>query len=516
LLECKVQGDPGGELLDNTVRDREAGVARTIARVEEFQVPIVSRRATAESSIPSWMPKAALVVGDLVGVVVAMLLAALLNDRMPSSQSTAETLGYVVVGIGSLPLWLLVFHRMRLYSSSHVSVGIREFNSLFHAVVIGAFLTATLAFMLRIDVARSWLVLSGLCALVVIGSERFAARKIFLLLRVKGHLARPVFLVGWNDEARALYHSLVSEPGLGYQILGVIDDHLALGTNLDGECRVVARCADGLAEVQRSGANGVVIATTAVDTAAANDLARKLMERGYYVEFSSTLRDIAAERLLARPLGRFAFIAVEPVRLTAWRATAKRCFDVAGALFFLAITSPLAAVAAIAIKLDSRGPVFFRQTRVGIGGREFRIVKFRTMVADAEAAVGDLRHLNEAQGALFKIRDDPRVTRVGRLLRRTSFDEVPQFWNVLRGEMSIVGPRPALPTEVHAWSPELHQRLRVRPGITGMWQVNGRSDATFDDYVRLDIYYVDNWSLLTDFMIVLKTFPTVFSRRGAH
>jgi lipopolysaccharide/colanic/teichoic acid biosynthesis glycosyltransferase len=173
-------------------------------------------------------------------------------------------------------------------------------------------------------------------------------------------------------------------------------------------------------------------------------------------------------------------------------------------------------VIAIAIKLDSRGPVLFHQRRVGKDAQMFTICKFRTMVADAEMLLDELEAHNEADGALFKMRSDPRVTRVGRVLRRVSLDELPQFWNVFRGEMSLVGPRPALPEEALRWAPLLRQRLRLKPGLTGMWQVSGRSNASFDAYARHDLYYVDNWSLITDLAIVLRTIPTLIRRDGAY
>jgi exopolysaccharide biosynthesis polyprenyl glycosylphosphotransferase len=226
--------------------------------------------------------------------------------------------------------------------------------------------------------------------------------------------------------------------------------------------------------------------------------------------------DIVPERLFVRALGRFPVVYVEPVRRNGWRAVAKRSFDIAVSSFALVIASPLLLLTAIAVKLDSRGPVLFRQTRVGRDSAPFTVRKFRSMVADAEEKLIDLRDQNECDGPLFKIRDDPRVTRVGKVLRKTSIDELPQLWNVLRGEMSLVGPRPALPSEVAAWPDPLYQRLRVRPGITGMWQVSGRSDNSFEEYARLDLTYVDNWSLATDLAILAKTVPAVLLRRGAH
>jgi exopolysaccharide biosynthesis polyprenyl glycosylphosphotransferase len=207
---------------------------------------------------------------------------------------------------------------------------------------------------------------------------------------------------------------------------------------------------------------------------------------------------------------------LEPRRPVGWRSAAKRAFDLVLTSLGLLLVTPIAALMSVAIKLDSRGPVIFRQTRVGRDGRPFDVWKFRTMCVDAEAKIEELRALNETDGPLFKMKEDPRVTRVGRLLRKTSIDELPQLVNVLRGEMSLVGPRPALPAELLHWDPQLHARLRVKPGITGMWQVSGRSDASFEAYSRLDLYYVDNWSLMDDLTILAKTIPTVLFGRGAY
>jgi lipopolysaccharide/colanic/teichoic acid biosynthesis glycosyltransferase len=180
------------------------------------------------------------------------------------------------------------------------------------------------------------------------------------------------------------------------------------------------------------------------------------------------------------------------------------------------VTAPLMAVTAVLIKIDTRGPVLFRQRRIGKDGELFTIYKFRTMTVDAELRLAELEAENEADGPLFKIRNDPRTTRLGRWLRRFSIDELPQLWNVLRGEMSMVGPRPALPSEAAKWAPRLRQRLMVKPGLTGMWQVNGRSNTSFEQYERLDLYYVDNWSLITDLMIILRTIPILLRRKGAY
>ena len=192
-----------------------------------------------------------------------------------------------------------------------------------------------------------------------------------------------------------------------------------------------------------------------------------------------------------------------------------RVFDYFVASVGLVLTLPILLLAMLAVRLESRGPVIFRQVRTGVNGQLFEMLKLRTMYDGADAMKSELIEQNESDGPLFKMRDDPRVTRVGRLLRKFSIDELPQFWNVIRGDMSVVGPRPALPSEVAQWEDDVHERLRVLPGMTGIWQVSGRSETTFDEYKRLDSYYVDNWSLAHDVSIVAKTITVVFGRRGA-
>jgi exopolysaccharide biosynthesis polyprenyl glycosylphosphotransferase len=201
---------------------------------------------------------------------------------------------------------------------------------------------------------------------------------------------------------------------------------------------------------------------------------------------------------------------------TSWQGPVKRLLDFMGALLLLLLLAPVFGVIALLIVIDSRGPVLFRQERLGKDGGGFQFLKFRGMVADAEARRAALEALNEAQGPIFKMKHDPRVTRVGRVLRRTSLDELPQLWNVLRGEMSLIGPRPPLPSEVERYEPWHHGRLAVKPGLTGLWQVSGRSLLSFDQMVRLDCAYIARWSLALDARIALQTLLTLFFMRGAY
>jgi len=457
-------------------------------------------------------PKLALGAGDLVAVVVAMWLSLATRDYLRVGSAYAPHAA--TVGGLSLPIWLIAFSHHRLYSARYLARRAEEMRRVARAAALGVAGMAVISFLLRAPVSRAWLVLSGLLAFVIIGAEREVARRLFKRLRRTGSLLRPVVVVGANHEARELAAMLQSDASLGYRLAGFVTDRPSDEVHHSISGRVLGTVAETLEVVNATGAVGVIVAASAATLDTSNRLVRELTNAGIHVELSSVLRDIAAERLTVRPLGRFPIIYIEPVR-RGWRTGAKRVFDLGLALCTLAGTALVLAIVAVLIRLDSPGPVLFKQPRVGRDGRIFRVLKFRTMVVDAEARMAELRDRNEADGPLFKMADDPRVTRVGRLLRKTSIDELPQLWNVVRGEMSLVGPRPALPSEVAGWQPELHERLRVKPGMTGMWQVNGRSSASFAEYMRLDLYYVDNWSLATDLTILAKTVPAVLASRGA-
>jgi exopolysaccharide biosynthesis polyprenyl glycosylphosphotransferase len=228
------------------------------------------------------------------------------------------------------------------------------------------------------------------------------------------------------------------------------------------------------------------------------------------------LTDVAGPRVHVRPVSGLQLLYVEQPEFTGPTRVMKEAFDRAFAAVALLVASPLLVLIAAAVKLTSSGPVIFRQVRVGRDGGMFTVYKFRTMVVDAEHRLADLWHRNEGDGVLFKLREDPRVTRVGRVLRRFSFDELPQLVNVLVGNMSLVGPRPALPSETEQYGRATSRRLLVKPGITGLWQVSGRSDLSWEDSVRLDLYYVENWSFLGDIQILWKTLSAVVRGNGAY
>jgi exopolysaccharide biosynthesis polyprenyl glycosylphosphotransferase len=228
------------------------------------------------------------------------------------------------------------------------------------------------------------------------------------------------------------------------------------------------------------------------------------------------LFQLSLSQVVMNDLNGIPLIGVRESSISGRNLALKRAMDIVISLGVLLLLSPVLALSALLIKLDTPGPVIFKQTRVGRGGREFTVFKFRTMRVGAEQEQERLASRNEASGPLFKMRDDPRRTRVGKWLRRLSIDELPQFWNVLRGDMSVVGPRPALPKEVAQYQPWHRRRLEAAPGITGLWQVNGRSELNFEEGVLLDLYYVENWSPFLDLKVMAKTIPTILFGKGAY
>jgi exopolysaccharide biosynthesis polyprenyl glycosylphosphotransferase len=316
-----------------------------------------------------------------------------------------------------------------------------------------------------------------------------------------------------NDEAIRLSDVTGSGP-FGFRPIGFV----ATGphsSETDG-LPVLGLVADLPRVLSDTGADCVFVASSAVTVDEMRNISKLVRRAGAELRVTAQLPEVLSSRLAIQAVGGVMSLSLKPVRLTGPQATAKRTFDLLLGAIGLLLSLPLFAAIALATRLLSPGPIFYRQERVGRYGTPFTLLKFRTMVVGADALLPSLKQQNEAVGPLFKIRRDPRVTRIGGWLRRWSLDELPQLINVLRGDMSLVGPRPPLPHEVTQYQDWHFDRLEVRPGITGLWQVNGRSDLSFDEGARLDIFYIENWSLAYDLFILAKTIPAVLSSRGAY
>ncbi len=424
---------------------------------------------------------------------------------------------YTVVVVCLAAAWLLTLAIRGGYRRGIFGVGLEEYKRVIGSTALLAGAVAIVCYLGRIEVARGFLAVAFPVGAVGLVIGRSIARKWLHRARERGHLVRRVLVVGDHAHVGQLVSVLRRESYLGYAVVGA-----CLPTYeedfLPAEDIPVFGGLNDVAEVAQA-VSADTVAVTAVSgsgTAFLRRLAWSLEGVGVELLVVPSLTDIAGPRIQMRPVAGLPLLHVREPEFTGMRRLSKAAFDRVAATALLALLSPLFLVVAIAIKLGDDGPAFFRQTRVGTHGEEFRCWKFRSMVIGADKKIDSLRAQSDRDGVLFKIHNDPRVTRVGRILRRSSLDELPQLLNVLRGQMSLVGPRPPLPNEVRQYGDDVRRRLLVRPGITGLWQISGRSDLSWEDTVRLDLYYVENWSFFGDLLILAKTARAVVSRAGAY
>jgi len=426
---------------------------------------------------------------------------------------------YVALTLLAPLLWVLAIASRRGYERRFLGTGPEEYRSLADAALVLFTVLAVASFVLKSDLSRGFLVVFLPSVLVLTGLGRRQLRSWLYRRRLAGHGMQRVLVVGHSDAAAHVVEQFDREPQHGLGVVGVCVNREADLLVLPSEIPVI-RGTDPrsvLRTVDDVGADVVAVASSPdLSGHALRRLAWALDERDVDLIVSPGIVEVAGPRLSIRPVAGLSLLHLERPAMRGGRMIIKRAIDrlLGSALFVL--LSPLLAGIAIAVKLSSPGPVLFRQLRIGEDGRPFEMLKFRSMVVDAEERRTELAGVDEGNGVLFKIRADPRVTRVGALLRRYSMDEFPQLWNVVRGDMSLVGPRPPLPQEVIAYTDDATRRLRVRPGMTGLWQVSGRSDLSWEESIRLDLRYVDNWSLALDAIILWRTWRAVVGRSGAY
>jgi exopolysaccharide biosynthesis polyprenyl glycosylphosphotransferase len=416
-----------------------------------------------------------------------------------------------------LPLWGLLLYGVGFYRSHRTLPLGEEIWAAMRVSFGGTALLSLLIYGLRLEFVSRWfLVVFAVVNFVLLACEKVGLRLVSRAVRTRGYNFRTVLLVGTGRKAAQLGEFLEAHPHWGFRVVGYLDD------DNGGEIRRESRwsCVGKITDLER------VLMREVVDELIF------VIEKGRLHEYEEAL--LVAERhgvrahvsldifphVLARPvleemdgvpLLSFTTTPSNPLQLVV-----KRALDLAAAFLLSAVTLPIQLLAAIAIKLSSPGPVLFRQVRCGLNGRHFTLWKFRTMRAGSEERLPEISHLNEMSGPVFKARNDPRLTLVGRVLRRLSIDELPQLWNVTLGHMSLVGPRPPLPEEVARYEPWQRRRLSMKPGLTCLWQISGRSELDFDRWMELDLKYIDTWSPMLDLKILLKTVPAVLSGRGAR
>jgi len=458
-----------------------------------------------------------LFVIDMLVVTIAILVGHLIRFK---GAPTYTDVPYLIVGIGLGIMWMLFLLGSRCYDERYLGHGPDEYRRVVGASLKLAGLIAIAAYLAEVEVSRGFLAITFIIGAVMLPVTRYISRRGLHRSRSRNKgWTRRVLVVGDASHVIELAHQLRRERYAGYQVVGAcIPEALVapVPQHLDnipvvGSFRHIVEAAQA------------ICADTVAVTGSSELTARRLRRLGWQMEgtgidlvLAPTLTDVAGPRIHTRPLAGLSLIHVESPEFRGVGKAAKGFVDRITAFFALLMLSPLFVCLAIAIKFDTKGSVFFRQTRVGLGGREFDLMKFRSMVADADAMLRELSEYNENDGLMFKMKQDPRITKVGSFLRKWSLDELPQLMNVLKGDMSLVGPRPPLPSEVAWYDQDVARRLLVKPGMTGLWQVSGRSDLSWEDGIRLDLYYVENWSLATDVTILWKTVGAVAARRGAY
>ena len=419
------------------------------------------------------------------------------------------------LGPGLIITWLLMLVLLGAYRTRNYGAGFEEFRAITIASAITFGIACMGGFLSYYQPTRGYSLIFFSLGTPLLLLVRYIDRQTLHSARKQGRLAIRIVAVGSPAAVAELVEVLGRAPWMGYRLVGMCvpgaQDHLEIGVPVFGDIEDVRQVAID------QGADGVIVAGGSYSSAA--DLRRlgwALQGLDLDMLVVPSLTDIAGPRVHMRHVAGLPFVQVEEPQSDRAGGWMKRTFDLIAASIVVVVLSPLLVVTAFVIWFQDRGPIFYRQTRVGIHGNEFKMVKFRSMVVNAEALRAELDAHNEVDGALFKMTNDPRITRFGRFIRKFSIDELPQLINVFKGEMSLVGPRPLLPTDVEKYEKDTHRRMLVRPGMTGLWQVSGRSDLSWAESVRLDLYYVDNWSMVIDLVIIVKTVKAVLVSEGAY
>lgn len=459
-----------------------------------------------------------LVSVDAAALTLAGVIA--LPVRFGDDQDAAKLSGvsYSIIAFALILAWLAVLAVSRCYEPRFLGIGPDEYRRVANASMRVTAAVALVAYGFKLQLARGFVAVFLLLGTLLLLAGRAAVRVYLRRGRLHGRFMHRVLVVGAPAQAGELAGELARDPSTGLAVVG------ACVSGGQGEVLANGRPVPVVGSLTTVPAALMALDADVVAVAAGPGLTGAALRRlSYELEGSDVellvapaLTNVSGTRVHIRPVAGLPLLHLEEPELSGARQATKTAFDLVVAGTALVLLSPVLLVLGLLTRLTSPGPALFSQERVGRHGRTFRVYKFRSMYADAEQRLAEIAHLNEHEGVLFKVRNDPRITPVGRFLRKYSLDELPQLINVMRGDMSLVGPRPPLASEVARYEGHAHRRLLVRPGITGLWQVSGRSDLSWDDTVRLDLQYVENWSLALDISILLRTASAVLAGRGAY
>jgi len=463
-----------------------------------------------------------LVISDIVLINIAFALSYYVRYQLQWIRAVAEAFyvpfsAYVPVSLALTAILLLVFKAEGLYDRRRGSSWLDDTYTIFTGTLASIAIMIFIFFLYR---ANFYSRLIFLYAVLLIGTflslSRLVERRVAHYMRRRGVGVDRVLIVGAGVVGKAIMRSILARPELGYRSVGFVDDDPKKQENDIGPFKALGGTAALPAILRNEAVDQVIVSLPWVSHRKILNIISDSERQGVRARFVPDLLQMSLGQVDTEVINGIPLIGMREPTLTGWKMALKRFLDVAISSGLLLALSPVLLLIAVAIRVDSPGPVFFRQIRLGRGARPFTCYKFRSMTVDAEEVRPQVSHMDESKGPIFKIKQDPRTTGVGKVLRRFSLDELPQLINVFRGDMSLVGPRPPLPTEVDEYEDWHHDRLRIPSGMTGLWQVMGRSDLTFDEMVMLDLYYAENWSLWLDTKIMLRTVPTVFLGRGAY
>lgn len=468
---------------------------------------------------PSWPNhiRNVLVISDALAITAALVTT--LYIRMPDPDAPlagARCVTYPTLALVLGSAWLVILstngsHRIRLVGS-----GLQQYQLVMRGTLWIFGVLAVLSYLFKLSVSRSLFLIALPLGLIFMCLERKVIRKVIQRSRKQGRFLIPTLVTGAGPEVERTVQTLRRNIAVGYAPAAVC---------LNGE--EPQKCSDLPADLPVLGYQqllkevrefplSAVVAAGGMSSAQTKQLSWDLEDCRTQLLFIPELIDVAGPRMSTYEAAGLNLVHVDLAKYSGIKYIIKRAFDILASLMALILFSPTMAVTALAIRLEDGGPAIFKQERIGENGKPFTIHKFRSMAVDAEARMAELIAANGGCALLFKMEDDPRITKVGRFIRKYSIDELPQFWTVLRGSMSIVGPRPQVQREVDEYEEPTHRRLLVKPGITGLWQIGGRSDLPLEEAVRLDLKYVENWSLLGDISIILKTVKVVLFPNGAY
>lgn len=483
------------------------------ARPQTRRLGTISRKAQRQIFLT------ALLVGDVIALGLASLLAYVFRFLFEIEIFEAVTPTpdfYVRVTLLLIPLWLVLFKHFHLYDLNYLLGGTHEYGNVVNACTLGVmFLSITLVIS-RVIIARGWLVLFWLFSIAIAGVLRFIIRRIAYAARRRGYLRIPALIVGADAEGCAIAQQLRESQTSGADVIGFVDDRVPSGEKVC-DVPVLGSVSQLSHVVAQNDTEEIILSTTA--------LTREQVLQIYdtfgpsskvELRLSPGLFEILTTGAHVKEWGYVPLVSVNKVRLDEFETAIKTILDYSLTLAGLGVIAPILLIIAIAVKLDSRGPAIYRRRVLRRGGGEFDAFKFRTMHVNGDEILARYPELQAELKTNGKLKDDPRVTRLGKVLRKFSLDELPQLFNILLGQMSLVGPRMICPAEGAVYGKWKMNLLTVKPGITGMWQISGRSDVSYDERIRLDMHYIRNYTIWTDLMILFRTIPVVLGRRGAY